>query len=141
VEGYAAELACRAHGAELAKTLDAICTTTAGVIERMAPHDEFQLGQVIRLNDEFHAVIREAAGSRTVIRVAGTLASPAFVRRQFLSNDPVRSRQAQEDHRKITQAFAKGKAELARTLMERHLLDARDYMLASLAARTAGAST
>jgi DNA-binding GntR family transcriptional regulator len=128
LEGYAAELACIADAAGIATQLECNCVD----LERLAAvadvDDPEQVRPLGALNQEFHRIIREGSQSATLIRLLETLRNPfAFTLYYWGAVD--RQRSSIAIHREITAAFRAGKPSLARRLVERHLLEARDHLM------------
>jgi DNA-binding GntR family transcriptional regulator len=124
LEGYAAELACRADAAGVAALLEANCDELAALAEHAGDHAT----RLAELNQGFHAIIREASGSRTLIRLLASLRNPLSFTLSYWS-DAARRQASLAIHREIAAAFRAKRPKLARRLTERHLLDARDLLL------------
>jgi GntR family transcriptional regulator, vanillate catabolism transcriptional regulator len=130
LEGYAAELACRADAALIAGELEMNCDRLEAVALRVDGDQLEQTRRLAELNQEFHAIIHEGSRSRTLVRLLGTLRNPlAFT--LWYWQDPVRRRSSLEIHRQIAGAFRGNRPGVARRLTERHLLDARDLLMES----------
>ena len=128
LEGYAAELACRADPLGLADTLDANCEALAQRAATADVGDPAQLQPLGELNQQFHAAIRNGSNSPTLIRLLEALRNPLAFTLYYWSA-PARQRVSIAMHREITAAFRARKPKLARRLMERHLLEARDHLM------------
>lgn len=129
LEGYAAELACRRDGTNLGVALGRNCDE----IERLAGNESGRARDIRRLTDlnrEFHAIIREGSHSATLIRLLDSLRNPVAFTLSYWRN-PVYRRASVASHREIARAFAAGDPKLARRLTEKHLLSARDQLMAS----------
>jgi GntR family transcriptional regulator, vanillate catabolism transcriptional regulator len=129
LEGYAAELACRADAPGIAALLETNCAELARVAAERRRDKGDQTRRLSELNQDFHRVIREGSRSPTLIRLLGSLTNPLAFTLAFWS-DPKHREASLEIHRRIADAFRRGKPELARRLTERHLLEARDALLA-----------
>jgi GntR family transcriptional regulator, vanillate catabolism transcriptional regulator len=127
LEGYAAELACRREGPGVAAALAANVEELAALVPRVQPDDATGIRRLADLNQEFHRVIHEASGSPTLIRLLGGLRNPLAFTLGFW-REPALRRSSLASHRAIADAFARREPELARSLMERHLLEARDHL-------------
>lgn len=128
LEGYAAELACRADPLGIADLLDANCNRLAALVASADVADPQQVQPLGELNVQFHAIIREASRSPTLIRLLETLRNPLAFTLYYWSA-PERQHASIEAHRQIAAAFRTRKPALARRLVERHLLDARDHLM------------
>jgi GntR family transcriptional regulator of vanillate catabolism len=126
LEGYAAELACRRDAARFARLLERNCEAIAALAEHASADDVAKLAD---LNRRFHAVIREGSASATLIRLLGSLRNPVAFTLNYWG-DPVKREASLKAHRQIAAAFREADPELARHLTERHLLAARDDLLA-----------
>jgi DNA-binding GntR family transcriptional regulator len=130
LEGYAAELACKADAAGIADALEANCDELEALAAAAKPEDSAATRRLSQLNQEFHAVIRDGAGSRTLVRLLASLRNPVAYTNAHWS-DPHRRRASIVIHREIASAFRQGQPDLTRSLMERHILEARDALMAS----------
>jgi DNA-binding GntR family transcriptional regulator len=125
LEGYAAELATRADGARIGRALIDNCDE----LEALAAEPDADVLALSEANQRFHAIIREGSGSATVIRLLDQLRNPTAFSVDYWSN-PERRRTSIASHRKIANAIRRGDAARARQLLERHLLDSRDLLVA-----------
>jgi GntR family transcriptional regulator, vanillate catabolism transcriptional regulator len=138
LEGYAAELACERDAEGCARQLEENCAIAEGVAAAADSSGGDCAQQLAELNQDFHRIIREASGSQTLIRILVSLRNPqAFTLRHW--GDPERRQSSLAIHREIADSFRQNKPKLARTLAERHLLEARDQLLGG--ARDAGPDT
>jgi GntR family transcriptional regulator of vanillate catabolism len=128
LEGYAAELACEADSKKLADELEANCEQLA---ELSALADVANLDEVrplIELNIRFHNAIHEASDSTTLLRLLDSMKNPlAFMLYYWRSRE--RQLASIGVHREIAAAFRANKPKLVRRLAEKHLLEARDYLM------------
>jgi DNA-binding GntR family transcriptional regulator len=129
LEGYAAELACRSDAGGVADQLEANCDRVAALIERTDAADTELAGHLAELNQEFHAVIREGSRRRTLVRLLGSLSNPLAFTVSYWQH-PGWQEASLAAHRRIAAAFRTEGHQLARSLTERHLLDARDRLMA-----------
>jgi GntR family transcriptional regulator, vanillate catabolism transcriptional regulator len=126
LEGYAAELACTADAQGMATALGRICDR----IEQLIDHpDAKALSEFVDLNLEFHATLREGARSPTLERVLDQLRNPVAFSISYWSDDE-RRRGSHQMHLAIVEAFRLQDPVLARQRAERHLLEARDLLVA-----------
>lgn len=128
LEGYAAELACRADAAGIADRLERNCEELARVAAARPRKSGDQARRLSALNQEFHGIIRDGSRSQTLVRLLGSLANPLAFTLAFWS-DPDRRQASLSIHREIAAAFRRARPKLARQLTERHLLEARDALL------------
>jgi len=104
--------------------LDANCAAA----EQLAVAGADQIDALIALNETFHAVVVEAAGSP---RLAAALRTVAGIPRPFkiafwaVADQRERSLTA---HREIASTLRAGSAERAESAMRLHILNARDYL-------------
>jgi GntR family transcriptional regulator, vanillate catabolism transcriptional regulator len=125
LEGYAAELACTAEPAGMAAALEWICARTQELLETPNLH---AVSELVDLNMEFHATIREGARSPTLERILDQLRNPVGFSMGYWS-DARRRRTSYQMHLEIAAAFRKGDPALTKQLTERHLLEARDLLV------------
>ena len=130
LEGYAAEQACRLGGPALAGALEDNCVAMQRLIDAgTAAEDVDTVSSLLKLNAQFHDTILAASGSAIVPRILGTLEMP-IVYRMYHWRDPDRQRFSLQCHRNIAAAFRAGQPRRARELVEEHLLETRDFILA-----------
>ena len=125
MEGYAAELACRADAPGMADVLQANCARA----EELAAGPAGDITGLVELNRDFHVAIREGAHSPTVKRILDQLRNPTAFSIGYWS-DAERRRNSLEAHAGIAAAFQADDPATARRLTERHLLEARDLLVA-----------
>lgn len=125
LEGYAAELACSLNGARIAVELEALCDRLEAAARRAKPGDRSSIERMSELNREFHGLVRDGSGSRTLIRLLEGLRNPVSYTYSHWQDDE-RRQASLEIHREITGAFQRGDAKRARKLMEQHIFEARD---------------
>ena len=129
LEGFAAELACRAdEDGHLAAALRANCDALEAAAALADTRDPEQVRPLGQLNHAFHALILEGSGSATLKRLLETLRNP-FSFTLFFWSDSGRQLTSIKSHRAIAHAFEAKVPERARSLTERHLLDARDHLM------------
>jgi DNA-binding GntR family transcriptional regulator len=127
LEGYAAELACKADSGRLAEQLAAICKEMEAIAKRAKPGDDKATRRLSELNRDFHASIQDGSRSRTLIRLLDSLRNPVtYTYSQW--QDPRRRQAFLEIHREIAEAFGRANPRQCRKLMERHILEARDRL-------------
>lgn len=128
LEGYAAELAARhiddAQVARLSSAWSDFEATLAG-------SDEEQAAAWERANDEFHQVVREAAGNRHLILTIGELRRKLPHNLSFgayLGNSRLIARNLREHH-EIARAIIEQKPQQARRLMAEHIRDSTEAII------------
>lgn len=130
LEGFAAELAAQGDPQGLAARLEANCDALdrlCGALDPDAPADSDVLA-LTRINAEFHDMIRQASGSKTLIRLLSSLRQPTAYTITYWKNPQARAA-SQLIHRRIAEAFRRGDPAAARALAEQHLTDAADRMM------------
>lgn len=127
LEGYAAELACAGDAAGMAAALARICDRTEELLD---DPDRDALSELVDLNLEFHATLREGARSPTLERLLDQLRNPVAFSMAYWS-DEQRRRGSHQMHLAILDAFRRVDPALARARTERHLLEARDLLVAA----------
>jgi GntR family transcriptional regulator of vanillate catabolism len=129
LEGLAGELACRNDGKRVAGLLAA---NTEKLAERMAeiePEDLHAVSELVELNGEFHDTILAASQSETVLRMHSSLRMP-MAYRLYTWRSVDRQRASYDFHRRIVDAFRQDDAGEVRRLLESHILEARDFVVA-----------
>ena len=87
-----------------------------------------QLREIIALNGEFHRALIQASENVLVQQILDMLQTP-FAHRFYHWRDPVRQREVLHEHEEIVAAMRTGNSATVKTLLERHVLDSRDYLL------------
>lgn len=130
LEGYAAELACKAGATHIEDKLEANCEELEALVRRAKSNDPEPIQRMAELNQEFHSIIRDGSGSTTLARLLESLRNPvAYTNSHW--GDPERRRVSLEFHREIVDAFRRRRPRAARRAMERHLHEARNTLTAS----------
>lgn len=127
LEGLAVEWACR-H-------------MTPDYVQRLTDHCDlmdFYAGredalQVLELNEGFHDIIYEAAGSRFMARVLRSYKGYIRMNRRNVFYEEKNLREISAEHKAIRDALAAGDEKAARQAMSRHLDESRRRAEASLA--------
>jgi DNA-binding GntR family transcriptional regulator len=122
LEGYAAQLACTAAEDGLAEELEANCEAAAA-LHVLPAGGEPAARELADLNIAFHQAIRDASGSRTLVRLFGSLQNPRKYTMSFWS-DEARRFEALAAHDRIAAAIRAKRPAQARRLMEDHLRSA-----------------
>ena len=131
LEGYAGELACgRDSNGSLAKALEDNCEQLNNLLGRSRSGRLEDVSALVELNMRFHELILTASGSTLVTRILGGLQMP-IAYRLYHWRDHERRQSALDFHRRIAAAFRAKKPAKVRQLLESHILETRDYLLAS----------
>lgn len=130
LEGYAGELACKADAPAIARDLDANCGELQQAIAAASSDDLDAIRVLVDLNSRFHERILNASGSKTILRMLEAMRMPVAYR-LYIWRVPERRQFSLDCHRNIAEAFRANKPKQVRRLMEAHLLDARDFLLAA----------
>lgn len=125
IEPYAASLASRRIDAEALRRLEELCETQ----ESLAGDAPEVIEAHIRLNEEFHRVILDAAGSpRLTEAMRGVGGIPTAFRSVFWRTADQRD-VSLFCHRQLVLALSGGQPELAEAVMKMHVLAAKEYLL------------
>lgn len=127
LESYAAAKSCAANGVEIGQLLSRNCDRLAALINKASTNVD-QIRAMGELNHEFHKLIRDGSRSPTIIRLLESFRNPMSFTVYYWSAEE-RQIASLKIHREIADAFLAQKPELARNLMERHLLEARDELI------------
>lgn len=132
LEGYAAELACKKDPKGMAAALERICARAEQLLDDPSVQD---VSELVDLNLEFHATIREGSQSPTLERILDQLRNPVGFSMVYWS-DKRRRQTSHKMHVQIMRAFRTGNPARAKALTERHLLEARDLLVVQHDERT-----
>ena len=130
LEGYAGECACKTADETIARDLDANCDQLQQAIAATSSDDLDAIRVLVDLNSQFHDRILHASGSKTVLRTLEALRMPVAYR-LYIWRVPERRQFSLDCHRRIAEAFRADQPKQVRRLMEAHLLEARDFLLAA----------
>ncbi len=125
LEARAAQLAATRVAADALAALEGLCER-AEAVTGTAPGD---LETLIGVNEEFHGIVIEAAGSP---RLTTALRAVAGIPRPFKTvfwTDPGERARSLQSHREIVAGLRAGSAERAESAMRLHVLNARDYLI------------
>lgn len=125
LEGYAAELSCRADAKGIAPQLESICDSLENAAKSAKPKDRDATRRMSELNQKFHGLIRDGCESPTLVRLLEGLRNPISYTYSHWES-PERRQESLKSHRAIMRAFRDDDPESARSLMEQHILAARD---------------
>ena len=129
LEGLAGELACRNDGKRVGTLLAANNDKLAERLREIEPEDLHAVGELVALNSEFHDAILAASRSEMTARMLGSLRMPmAYRLYNWRSAD--RQRASHDFHDRIVHAFRQDDAAQVRQLLEAHILEARDFLVA-----------
>ena len=128
LEGLAGELACRNKAGELAEVLGRNCAALARMINITDRDDLHAVGELVRLNGEFHDTILKAADSATTVRALSSLQMP-MAYRIYTWRSIERAQVSLEFHQEIVSGFREKNPALVRKLLENHIADARDFLV------------
>lgn len=136
LEGYAAEMACRAQGPKLALVLEANCRKMGEEIHRLDALDGTdaddldQIGKLLELNRQFHHAILVASQCTLVGRQLDALQMP-LAYRLYQWRAPMRRMAVLTHHMLITDTFRNNHPKRARKAVEAHISDVRDYIIST----------
>lgn len=130
LEGFAGERACKADAKAIASDLEANCDQLEKAIATTPGDDLDAVRVLVEINSHFHDRILKAGGSTTVLRMLETLRMPVAYR-LYIWRAPERRKISLDFHRRIAQAFRAKRPKEVRRLIEAHLLEARDFLVAA----------
>lgn len=126
VFGFAAERA-----AERATAAD--CRALEALLEAMdAASAADDGGRYYELNLDFHARILELSGSQRAAQAYGDYVKELHLFRRRYFDGPGNMKRSNEQHRQLVEAIARGAGAKARAVAERHVLEGRQRLLATL---------
>jgi DNA-binding GntR family transcriptional regulator len=128
LEGYAARRAATRISAEDVARLDESCAR----FDRLRAEDD--LRDLVKENLFFHNVVLEAAGSDRLGPLVRKVIEIPLVYKSFYWYSPQQKLISEHYHRQLTRALGVGDAERAEMIMTEHVLEARDFLLAQIAA-------
>jgi DNA-binding GntR family transcriptional regulator len=139
LEGHAGEAACAAEGVALAAKLEDICAAMTARLRKLKIARDTDLVELIELNGEFHRTIVRASGNALLEKFLDMLQTP-LAHRFYQWRDPARQRAVIEDHLAIVKAFKDQKPAQVKRLLEKHVLEACEFLLTSLKLAPQGAA-
>ena len=128
LEGLAGELACRNEGKRLGAVLATIQEKIVEGTNRANPDDLMAASSLVALNGEFHEAILLASKSEVMARLLALLRMPIAYRLDHWRSQ-VRQQAHSNFHGRIVKAFMKEDAAEVRSLLEGHILEARNFVL------------
>jgi DNA-binding GntR family transcriptional regulator len=128
LEGYAARRAATRISPDDVARLEESCAR----FDRLRAEDD--LGDLVKENLFFHNVILAAAGSDRLVPLVRKVIELPLVYRSFYWYSPEQKLISQHYHRQLTRALGARDAKRAEMIMTEHVLEARDFLLAQLAA-------
>lgn len=129
LEGYAAELACEERSEELAANLRRNCEQLEKLCAEAGDGPIDDVREMIALNSEFHAYIREASNSKTLVRLLDSLRQPSTYSVSYWRRPESRKASLQA-HSDIADAIARKDKSGARQATHNHLLESSERMRA-----------
>jgi DNA-binding GntR family transcriptional regulator len=130
LEGYAGELACNRDAAGVARKLEDNCAQMKSLVARARSGRLEDVVALVENNILFHGAILEASGSALVARILNGLQMPVAYR-LYHWREQGRRDSAFDFHMRIAAAFRDAKPAKVRQLLETHILETRDYLLAN----------
>jgi DNA-binding GntR family transcriptional regulator len=128
LEGFAARRAATRISADDVARLEESCAR----FDRLRADDD--LRDLVKENLFFHNVVLEAAGSDRLGPLVRKVIEIPLVHKSFYWYSPEQKLISEHYHRQLTRALGVGDAERAEMIMTEHVLEARDFLLAQLAA-------
>jgi DNA-binding GntR family transcriptional regulator len=128
LEGFAARRAATRISADDVARLEESCAR----FDRLRADDD--LRDLVKENLFFHNVVLEAAGSERLGPLVRKVIEIPLVHKSFYWYSPEQKLISEHYHRQLTRALGVGDAERAEMIMTEHVLEARDFLLAQLAA-------
>ena len=123
LEGYAAELAATRIGAEGLAKLEEVCVQIEALGSRVS-HDS--LDRFLKLNNVFHTVILQEAGSRQLAgAVASAITIPLPLLKHYVWDAPVDIGRSNAQHRELIEALRQRNARWAGACMAAHINSTR----------------
>ncbi|HEX2044268.1 MAG TPA: GntR family transcriptional regulator, partial [Gaiellaceae bacterium] len=128
LEGYAARRAATRISADDVVCLEESCAR----FDRLRAADD--LRDLVKENLFFHNVILDAAGSDRLTPLVRKVIEIPLVYKSFYWYSPEQKLISEHYHRQLARALGAGDAKRAEMIMTEHVLEARDFLLAHLAA-------
>ncbi len=128
LEGYAARRAATRISRDDVARLEESCAR----FDRLRADDD--LRDLVKENLFFHNVILEAAGSGRLGPLVRNVIEVPLVYKSFYWYSPEQKLISEHYHKQLTRALGAGDAKRAEMIMTEHVLEARDFLLAQLAA-------
>ncbi len=129
LEGLAGELACRNEGKKVAALLAANNDRLGERLRDIEPENLHAIGELVELNSQFHDAILAASASPTIARMHATLQMP-IAYRIYNWRSAGRRHASHDFHSRIVEGFQQDDPAEVRRLLEAHILDARDFLVA-----------
>jgi DNA-binding GntR family transcriptional regulator len=128
LEGYAARRAATRISPDDIARLEESCSR----FDRLRAEDD--LRDLVKENLFFHNVILDAAGSDRLVSFVRKVIEIPLVYKSFYWYSPEQKLISEHYHKQLTQALGARDAKRAEMIMTEHVLEARDFLLAELAA-------
>ena len=134
VESRAMGLACANASPDIIPELEALCDRMEQAVESPGGPDPSELTAA---NNEFHSLLLTQAGSERLISLTQSLTQLPLVIKTFHHYDAEALRRSMSHHREMVAALRAQDPDWGRSVMQAHILSARDVLLR--AARASGA--
>ena len=95
-------------------------------------HGKKDIGRLQAIDDEFHAAICRLSKRNVINETLIPLHRKTRLYRKIAMQDQERSPKTLQEHRQILQAIVSGDGELARDLMSKHIVNAKNHMIGSV---------
>lgn len=95
-------------------------------------HGKKDIGRLQAIDDEFHAAICRLSKRNVINDTLIPLHRKTRLYRKIAMQDQERSPKTLQEHRQILQAIVSGDGELARDLMSKHIVNAKNHMIGSV---------
>lgn len=129
LEGFAARLAARRITRGEILRLRRLNRAMARALGPAYSSEGEHVGELARLNAEFHEFIAAVAGNRVLERtLASLIQAPLYARAFFWYSDP-RKRASIEEHERLVEALERGDARGSERLWQAHLERGRDTLI------------
>ncbi|MCC7413771.1 MAG: GntR family transcriptional regulator [Gammaproteobacteria bacterium] len=122
LEGYAAACAAQRITAEQIRILDDCADNIEQLSRHRSPENHLRM---LELNQRFHTVIVDAAGSERLMVMLAWLVEVPMLLRTYEKFDHAQIARSNHHHREIIAALRARNGDLARKLMEIHILSAQ----------------
>jgi DNA-binding GntR family transcriptional regulator len=132
LEGYAARQAAARVSGEQLRELSASCTRFA----RLRRHGD--LRDLVKENLRFHSTILDAAGGNHLAELVQKVRQIPLVYQVYVWYSPEQKAVSEHYHRQLTHLLEERDAVRAESVMQEHILEARDVLIAELRSREDG---
>ena len=132
VEGYAARLAAARISRGQLDDLKALDGQMKQAISGRGMPPEERVGELGRLNADFHQVVAKAADNRVLARTVGFLLNTPLYARAYHAYADLSKRASISDHGRMIELLATGDVDACEQFWREHLYRGRDYMIEHL---------